>query len=323
MSSEDFAYLAGVMDGDGSFGIHKLSSKRSPLYFPILQCSTWRSFIHILQKTFGGCIVNGKIHICKDGSKGHSLMRWKLRSANNVRPALEKLIPFLRIKKDRAIFLHNFIDENPFVRGEVLSQEILEKREKSYIKMIQYNEWKSCSNSITANSAKIMSENKEFWAYTAGLMDTDGSFALKKQVQNKGTDVKNPRYIPCILIGMTDTRAINYIRENCNVGKLCIPKNRCTNAGYHFQYGIYCKNACIKFLKRVIPYLRSKKEQAEILLNFCENSKNTKICVWGIPEDELDFREKCYQMIKQLNKYGVYKPSLIDLEARQGDKGQA
>jgi UDP-N-acetylglucosamine pyrophosphorylase len=32
-------------------------------------------------------------------------------------------------------------------------------------------------------------------------------------------------------------------------------------------------------------------------------------------EKELEFREHCYEYIKQLNKYGVYKPTLIDLEA--------
>lgn len=316
MSNEEFAYLAGVMDGDGSFGIHKLSSKRSPLYFPAMQCCTWRSFIHILQETFGGCIVKGKTHICKDGSEGHALMKWKLRSADNVRPALEKLIPFLKIKKERAIFLLNFINGNPFSRGIVLPKEVLENRERSYIKMMQFNEWKSCNGNISSNLATNMSGDSVFWAYVAGLMDTDGSFALKKQIKNKGTGVINPRYLPVISISMTDVRSINYLRENCNVGKLYLPRNKHTNAGFHYQFGIYTKLECLEFLKRVIPFLRSKQEQAKILLDFCENSKNTKICVWGIPEEELIFREDCYQKIIQLNKYGVYKPSLIGLETQ-------
>jgi len=35
------------------------------------------------------------------------------------------------------------------------------------------------------------------------------------------------------------------------------------------------------------------------------------------------FREQCYQEICNLNKYGVYKPSLIDLEAQKmGDRAE-
>lgn len=317
MGNEDkeMAYLAGVMDGDGSFSIRRLpNGTANILYFPLLQCSTWRSFIHLLKEKLGGHIVTGKEHICKDGSKGHALFRWKLRGNDNVRPVLERMIPFLKIKKERAEFLLNFIKENPFIRGKILTGEQVENRERSFLKMVQFNEWKSCNTSISENFAKKMSDDGIFWSYLAGLMDTDGSFALKRQVQNKGTEVKNARYLPVISVSMTDTRAINYLRENCNVGKLYIPKNKHTNAGFHYQFGIYTKKDCAEFLKRVIPYLRSKKENAQLLLEFCEKSENTICCVKGIPEKELAFREDCYQKMIQLNKYGVYKPSLIGLE---------
>ena len=318
MEKEDIemAYIAGVMDGDGSFSICKLAGSRNTLYFPVLQCSTWRSFIDLLKEKLGGSIVIGKVHICKDGSEGHALKRWKLRSNDNVKPVLEKMIPFLKIKKERAEFLLKYIIENPFKRGHVLSSIDLVNRERAHLEMVKFNEWKSCEGNISSRLAKEMTEDKLFWSYIAGLMDTDGSFSLKRQVINKGTEVKNPRYLPIISVSMTDVRSINYLRENCNIGKLYIPKNKSTNAGYHYQFGIYTKNECKEFLKKVIPFLRSKKEQAELLLYFCENSVNTTCCVKGIPEKELAFRENCYQRMIQLNKYGVYKPSLIGLETQ-------
>jgi hypothetical protein len=285
------AYLAGVMDGDGSFSIGKLKGKLNPLYFPLLQCNTWRSFVHVLKETFGGTLFTSKVHICKDGSKGHALTRWRLRSQNNVQPVLEKLIPFLQIKKERAEFLLQFIIDNPFVRGHTLSNQDVADRERSYLKMIQFNEWKACEGRISTEIAHIMSDDARFWSYIAGLMDTDGSFSLKRQRQNKGTHVINARYLPVITIAMTDVRAINYLRNNCNVGKLYIPKNSSTNAGYHYHFGIYTKDECKKFLKHVIPFLKSKKEQAQMLLDFCEKSANTKYCKAGISEKELAFRE--------------------------------
>jgi hypothetical protein len=316
------AYLAGVMDGDGSFSIGKLPAKANPLYFPLLQCNSWRSFIFLLKEEFGGTLFKSKNHICKDGSLGHALIRWRLRSQNNVLPVLKKLIPHLIIKKERAQFLLEFIEQNRFVRGKILSQSQIEDRERAYLKMIRFNEWRSCFQRVSQNLAKEMCDDDLFWSYVAGLMDTDGSFALKKQVQNKGTDVKNPRYTPVISLSMTDVKAINYIRENCCVGKLYIPKNKSTNAGFHYQFGIYTKKECTEFLKRVIPYLTSKKENAKVLLEFCEKSQNTKFCKAGISKEELNFRDLCYQKIVNLNKYGVLKPSLIDLEARQGDRAE-
>ena len=320
---KEMAYLSGIMDGDGSFSIGKLPANGSPLYFPLIQCNTWRSFIFILKEKFGGTLFKAKNHICKDGSLGHALIRWRLRSQNNVLPVLKRLIPFLIIKKERALHLLNFIEENRFVRGKRLSVASIEERERCYLKMIQMNEWRACHKKISKNIAKSMSEDVLFWAYVAGLMDTDGSFSLKKQCQNKGTHVINPRYLPVISLSMTDTRSINYIRENCTVGKLYIPRNKYTNAGFHYQYGIYTKKECLEFLKRVIPHLTSKKENAQILLEFCEKSKNTKYCKAGISPEELSFREDCYRKIVCLNKYGVHKPSLIDLEAQElGNKGE-
>lgn len=317
------SYLAGVMDGDGSFSISKLSKgSLNPLYFPMLQCGTWRiEFLELLKQAFGGNFVVGKMHICKDGSEGHALTTWKLRSAVNCKPALEALIPFLKIKKERAKTVLEFIDNCPFIRGKALEKEEIVKRESLYIKAINFNNWKACSGTITTKIAKECSDDPIFWAYIAGLMDTDGSFSVKKQTQNKGTHVINARYLPIIAISMTDTRAINFIRENCNVGKLYIPKNKSTNSGIHYQFSIYTKNESIEFLKRVIPFLRAKKQNAEVLLDFCVNSKNTKICSQGVPADELVYREECYKKLCALNKYGVYKSPLMDLKLLPGDAG--
>jgi hypothetical protein len=317
------AYLAGVMDGDGSFCITKLGGQKcNPLYYPLLQCSTWRTFVHRLKDTFGGTIITGKPHICQDGSEGKALFKWKLRSLNNVKPVLEKLIPYLQIKKDRAQCLLDFINDNPFIRGKELTKESLLLRERYSLKMIQYNDWTSCSRNVSKKLARVINDDPIIWSYLAGLIDTDGSFCVKKQVQNKGTDVKNPRYVGFIQITMTDMRAINFLRENVPFGRLCIPKNNCTNSGDHFQFSIHKKEECIQFLKLIIPYLYSKKENAEVMLKFCENSQTTKYCKAGIPEEELKFREECHQKIKQLNKYGIYKPTLIDLEARRGDRAE-
>lgn len=315
----DMAYAAGIMDGDGSFSIIKLKSDSSPLYYPFLQFVNRRKeIIDFLKMKFGGNIIIGKPHICKDGSLGNVIYRWRLRSGRNVKPAIEALLPYLKIKKDRAQFLLEFINKFPFIRGKTLSNETLYDKERDYLKMISLNDWTTFDNTITTKLAKEISQDELFWSYTAGLMDTDGSFSIKKQLQNKGTHVINPRYLPIISLSMTDTRAVNYIRENFPYGKFYIPQNKsCTN-GFHYQFGIYTKKESILFLEKLIPFLRAKKENAKILLNFCINSKNTSNCRLGIPIDELKFRESCYQQLINQNKYGVVKSSLMDLEPLPG-----
>ena len=317
------AYLAGVMDGDGSFSLLRLKKgSKNPLYAPMLQCAAWRlEFIHLLKETFGGNLVKGKMHINKKGEETHALTCWKLRSNKNCLTPIQELIPFLKIKKDRADFLLGFVEGSFYKKGLSLTENELILRNKWYEGMIKYNSWMYTHRDIL----KVYHNDSEeiSWSYIAGIWDTDGSFSIKKQVLNKGTEVINPRYLPVISLSMTDTRAINYILSVFPFGKIYNPKNAYTSNKDHFQFGIYTKSLCIEFLIKIIPYLRSKKQNALELLKFCQNSKNTGYCKDGIPKEELKFREECYQNLCHLNKYGVLKPSLIDLEARWGDRGQA
>ena len=324
----DMAYLAGIMDGDGSFSIIKLKTKANPLHYPFIQfVNRNKNIIDFLVANFGGNVLEAKKHVCKDGSLGNQCYRWNLRSSCNVKPALELLIPFLKIKKDRAEFLLEFIQNFNFVRGKVMPLDKVAERERYYLKMINFNDYTSFNNSISTKLAKNNLIDPIFWSYIAGLMDTDGSFSIKRQVQNKGTHVINARYLPVISLSMTDTRAINYLRSNCNLGKLYVPRNKSCKNGFHYQFGIYTKNECAEFLKRVIPYLKAKTINAEILLEFCLNSENTRYCKAGISSKELAFREDCYKRLIAENKYGVSKSSLIVLKTlpdnAEGNKEQA
>jgi hypothetical protein len=64
------------------------------------------------------------------------------------------------------------------------------------------------------------------------------------------------------------------------------------------------------------------KENAQVLLNFCQNFSPVKHRQASVPKEELDIRENFYQELIHLNKYGIYKSSLIDLEAPRGDRAE-
>ena len=316
------AYIAGIMDGDGSFSIGKLKTVANPIYFPLLQFVNKRpSVVDTLTESFGGTRLVIKPSKDKKYVCNHNSYRWRIRSGKNVRPVLEKLLPYLKIKKDRAEFLLEFINSFSFEPGIKQSLDRIALKDRYYLKMISLNDYKSFNTTITSVLAKENTKDPIFWSYLAGLFDTDGSFSIKKQVSNKGTQVKNPRYLPVISLSMTDMRAINYIRSNCNLGRLYIPNNPSCSYGYHYQYGIYTKEGCVTFLRNIIPFLVGKKENAAQLLEFCEKSKKTLNCGAGVPAEELIFRESCYRSLVNLNKYGIVKPSLMDLELLPDNAG--
>lgn len=319
------AYLAGVMDGDGSFSIIKRKGKRSPWYMPYLQLGNLSTkIIDLLVQDFGGSIVIRKPFLLKSGKMSQPLYLWKIRGADLCKKALQRLIPRLVIKKERAEFLLNFIHEHPFERGHIMSKEELANREKKHIKMISFNDDRDFSG-LSSKISSTVSEEPLFWAYIAGIMDTDGSFCVKRQTQNSATPgVKNFRYSSVIQLSFADCKAINHLRSNIPFGKAYVVENKAAANGYHYTWSISGVDDGMEFLKMVIPYLVFKKENAKVLLKFCEGFSKTGFCKAGISAEQLHFREQCYQELVHLNKYGISKPSLIDSDLPKRDnEGQA
>jgi len=168
-----------------------------------------------------------------------------------------------------------------------------------------------------------MSEDPIFWAYVAGLMDSDGSFSIKKE-QRIGRNIAV--YSPVILLSMVDNKSVYHIVNNCSVGTVFTIKSRLVKRGYLFRFGVYGYEDVITFLKSCIPYLRIKRQLAMVLLKFCENRASCLGRTKDVPVQVAAFREQCYQEMKSLHN-GVYKSSLIDLEPltdnAEGNKGQA
>lgn len=302
------SYLAGIMDGDGSFSLQKLKHvSKSSLYFPVLQLGMQNeNILKMFTEKFGG-----SYHLRKNDARyNFPFYTWRLRSIKNVIPCLQKLIKYLVLKKERAQFLLDFCLNFKFIRGYAISKDVLIEREKAYLKMGKFNDCREFKGIQSTKRPLRNSEDPIFWSYVAGIIESDGSFSIKKQKYQYGQ-----RYTPIISIDMVDPKSIEYISQNCNHGKVQANSVKACTNGICFRLAIGKKVEVINFIENVLPFLRVKHEQAKTLLEFCLNWKNTGYCKAGVPEDEMKFREECHQKIKQLNKYGVYKPTLIDLEA--------
>lgn len=322
------AYIAGLFDGDGSFtlGRKKPSHEgQSSLYYPFIQfCNKDKSSLDIIKNVFGGRVNTRQSYTAKDGSPRQTSYTLKIEKAALCKPFLETLIPYLIIKRERAEFLLSFINRNPFVRGSnKLSKEIIASREHDYIQMKLLNDHRESNYNISLRYARRNSLDECFWAYVAGLLDTDGSFSIKKEIRS---NVKNPVYGAAILLSMVDSKAIQYIRNNCQFGVIMMVKSKAASQGFCYRFGIYGREEAAQFIRKCLPYLTIKKRAALILLDFCEKYVSFA-GPQGVPAREIVFREDCYQELVHMNKYGVSKSPLMDLKPlpdnAEGNKAEA
>lgn len=316
-------YIAGALDGDGSFSLIKVTaaSARSPLYYPMIQfANTNADIVSRLYEKFGGIVTTRKSYVAKDGRTRKECYQWKLEKSTQCLPVLEEIIPHLIIKKDRAAFLRDYIIANPFVRGsKLLDRSVLMSRERAYIKMRSFNDCPAINGELFSVGKRIDSDCPSFWSYIAGLMDTDGSFSLKRE-ERKSVGSRSPVFTASILLTMTDCRAIYHLMNNFIGGNLMVVKAKTATNGFCYRFSITSRKVALKFLKKCIPYLLVKNNIAIKLLEFCETFKamNGRKPLDG---NEISLREQYYYYIVQLNKYGVSKSSLMDLKLLPGNAG--
>jgi hypothetical protein len=281
---EIMAYIAGLIDGDGNIGLR--IGPRGKLC-PLIQFhnSIKQSSIY-LNKLFGGTVSFDKPKREKD----RTIWKWMLQGEEGCLNFLNKILKFLVMKQDSANMMKEFLytpltNKNYYQHSKDLN---LNRKIESY------------------NFDDIHRKNSEcpyFWAYVAGIMDTDGSFSIERSVRKAGQNrQKNDliKYRPKILLSMVSERSIKHILSNCEYGGLCIVKANSALRGSAFRFSIQSRSDAIEFLKRCIPFLQIKAIQAIKILNFCRNYNPTNGLA-RIPEEEKEYREKCYKEIVMLN----------------------
>lgn len=282
----EMAYIAGILDGDGSFSILKGPTS----YHPCIQLSN--AFKEMSEYLFDK--FEGSKRIKKPQQPHHKpLYVWSVRGLGSAKNVLNKVLPYLVLKKERAKFMMDFIEKSLIKKLECIEGE------RTNLKMKDYNRDCLLSNGNLCNQTLECSDDPLFWSYLAGLMDTEGSFSIKREKAHSGS--VNMRYNPVIQLTMVPVDCINYVRQNCSLGSYCIPKAACTQKGFAYKMSILSKDECMRFIYKILPYIRYKKGQIFTLLNFCENYGSVKHCRGGIPKETLEFREEMYQQMRKLN----------------------
>lgn len=146
MSKVTAAYLAGLIDGEGYIGLISNPRKgyETITYKPVLKIvMTNETMIRWLHQSFGGYF---ETRIFKD-SNNKMAYGWSLQNRKQVQPFLEKVKPFLRIKKEQAETVITYCKENHILGGQPgllggrpLNPQEIEKRKALYEKIRHLNQ---------------------------------------------------------------------------------------------------------------------------------------------------------------------------------------
>jgi hypothetical protein len=282
---EMMAYIAGLIDGDGNIGIRV--GPRGKLC-PLVQLhNSVKDMPLYLNKLFGGTLAFDKPK--KEGNR--IIWKWMLQGYVGCDEFLSKLLSYLVIKKDSALEVLEFI--NSPIDGKDYYQSCKDLNLKRKINDVNFE-----------NIERNNSTDPEFWAYLAGIMDTDGSFSIQRQTRlpQEGNRQKNSliKFSPQIQISMVTEGSIKYILSNCQYGRFSIVVAKTSLRGKAFRFSVSVRFQVIEFLKKIIPFLHIKSKQAMLLLKFCRNYIPANKLAF-VPEDEKQYREDCYKQMIMLN----------------------
>ncbi len=158
---------------------------------------------------------------------------------------------------------------------------------------------------------------REEIAYMAGLIDGEGTIRMSKFKEKNW----NSKYTPTISFVNTNLEVVNLIGKFINAKRVYIHDGSKTGfKGNKPCYKVQKSGtiAVVEPLEKLLPYLRIKKKQAELILKYCKEQKpaTKKGIQWrnGNYRDEKEniFREGIYQQIKRLNQYKQISPATTE-----------
>jgi len=106
MDDFKYSYLAGMVDGDGTVTITKQKQRKTFAYRPSISIhNTSKELIDYLCLTFEGSTF---ITCHPKDSNRKTIYRWRVMRTDKIVVLLEKMLPYLVVKKERAEFLLTF-----------------------------------------------------------------------------------------------------------------------------------------------------------------------------------------------------------------------
>jgi hypothetical protein len=141
-------------------------------------------------------------------------------------------------------------------------------------------------------------------AYFAGIIDGEGTITISRAAR-KDTKHKLPAYIPHMKVCNTDKALIDWIQKTFGG---CLNNVRQSNDKWSTLY--YLRWNCTKartVLEMLLPYLRVKRLQALLVLEFVKRMNEDNYRGIILPPEEHQIRALLHSLVSRLNLRGPTK----------------
>ena len=281
-------WLAGFFDTEGS-----IAFTTEPSINIINTCSRMSFFIKDILNSIR---INASINDSEKPSKSSKKPRWNitLKDKDQIKLFIKHLRPFIKTK----ILQLDLVDEWYNTNDEKIKDKIKfvnEFKDKIYLNQVE----KKYPDIPVLNDEDGIITYGTFLDldYLAGLLDGDGNIKLDCQIKRR--EVK---YIPQVLFINTNKVTVNNycsILKNINVGhKINFRRSGKITKRRRWDITVLGIKRCCNFLEQVKDRLEIRREQANLLLQYCKHRLMTPI-----KEDNLGF--DCKKSLENMQK-GFY-----------------
>jgi hypothetical protein len=135
-------------------------------------------------------------------------------------------------------------------------------------------------------------------AYIAGFVDADGHITIARRKRGYSDD---NRYDAMVMVANLDEQTLRWIHSLFG-GFLRLRKQQEPNWRPVWEWSLQTDPTVSLFLKQIIPFLRTKNQQAQVVLEFTTNV--TKRSGHPPGPEETALREGYYWALRGLNKVG-------------------
>ena len=320
------AWLAGVIDGEGSIFISKVTPKkfryrRGFFYRPELSVANSNPALLARVREIVGKGYFGRDKETKQNPTWKD--KWQYKGSGQVlRGILPQILPYLTIKREVAeamLRYVSFVDENPIDGSEQPPSGYDETLDSLYIAVKALNAkgraiglvpedanlepWgpKHRGRGGRATECRRLSEVEKAWL--AGVIDGEGTIFLSKVISRKTR--RGFFYLPTIGVSNTNRDFLVKVAETIGEGTVCFAKKGDAKTRPRWMY-IASSGVLRAILPQILQYLIVKKDRAALMLQFLEFLDNNPIYGNGdnVPPGYYAKLDSLYLVMKKLNQKG-------------------
>lgn len=152
---------------------------------------------------------------------------------------------------------------------------------------------------------KFIPKEEERWKLLAWAIAWEGSICL-----HKGRNSENRNlvwYCPSVNLNNTDSNLLSQFVQLANCGNVSFFGRRNPRHKNQYRWALTSMGAVKSFLLNILPYLPTKRKQAELVIEFCtlrlNNHKHGLKGMKGLHTRE-PREEEIFQELRELNKKG-------------------